>query len=59
MTILAEITKGLSICVLDEITNGDVGKGATVPVFAPKIPIGEYEYFLAPTDLKRAVSFET
>ena len=42
MTFLAEISKGLSMCVLDEITTGGVGKGATMHVFAETIPIGEY-----------------
>ena len=33
------------MCVLDEITTGGVGKGATMRVFAKTIPIGEYEFF--------------
>ena len=45
MTFLAEISKGLSMCVLDEITTGGVGKGATMRVFAKKIPIREYNSF--------------
>ena len=44
MTFWAEISKGLSTCVLDEITTGGVGKGATMPVFAKNRPIGEYEF---------------
>ena len=43
MTFWAEISKGLSMCVLDEITTGGVGKGATMGVFAKTMPIGEYE----------------
>ena len=45
MTFWAEITKGLSMCVLDERTTGGVGKGATMRVFAKNRPIGEYEFF--------------
>ena len=45
MTFWAEITKGLSMCVLDERTTGGVGKGATMCVFAKNRPIGEYEFF--------------
>ena len=45
MTFWAEITKGLSMGVLDEITTGGVGKGATMHVSALKIPIGEYACF--------------
>ena len=45
MTFWAEITKGLSKCVLDERTTGGVGKGATMRVFAKNRPIGEYEFF--------------
>ena len=45
MTFWAEITKGLSMGVLDEITTEGVGKGATMRVSAKKIPIGEYASF--------------
>ena len=45
MTFWAEITKGLSMCVLDEITTGGVGKGATIRVSAKNRTIGEYECF--------------
>ena len=45
MTFLAEISKGVIMCVLDEITTRGVGKGATMRVFAKKIPIGEYDSF--------------
>ena len=44
MTFWAENSKGLSMCVLDEITTGGVGKGATMRIFAKTIPIGEYEF---------------
>ena len=44
MTFWAKITKGVSMCVLDEITTGGVGKGATVSVLAKKIPIREYDF---------------
>ena len=42
---MAEMTKGLSMCVLDKITTGGFGKGATMRVFAKNRPIGEYEFF--------------
>ena len=45
MMFLAEISKGLSMCVLDEITTGGVGKGLTMHVFGKTKPIGEYEFF--------------
>ena len=45
MTFWDEISKGLSMCFLDEITTGGVGKGATMCVFAKNRPIGEYEFF--------------
>ena len=44
MTFWAEISKGLSMCFLDEITTGGVGKGATRRVFAKNRPVGEYEF---------------
>ena len=44
MTFWDEISKGLGMCVLDEITTGGVGKGATMRVFAKNRPIGEYEF---------------
>ena len=43
MTFWAEITKGLSMCVLDERTIGGVDKGATICIFAETIPVREYE----------------
>ena len=45
MTFWAEISKGLSMCVLDERTTGGVGKGATMRVSAKYRPIGEYEFW--------------
>ena len=36
MKFWAEITKGLNMCVLDEITTGGVGKGATMRVVPKK-----------------------
>ena len=45
MTFWDEISKGLSMGVLDEKNTGGVGKGATMRVFAKNRPIGEYEFF--------------
>ena len=36
MTFMAEISKGVTMCVLDEITTEGVGKGATMRVSAQK-----------------------
>ena len=58
MTFLPDITKGFSMCVLDEITTGGVGKGATMRVLARNTPIGEYEFFSLKKTRKGLVGYD-